>query len=54
MLGDQQASSYEDDNIVMIKTSPMHLTNALIFYFKYLLYILLDYALSLYELYEAI
>jgi hypothetical protein len=47
VFGGPQASSCEDANIVGSRQAPMHLTNAVVFYFEALAYILLDCALSL-------
>jgi hypothetical protein len=55
MFGDSQASSYEDtNNFIGSRKAPVDLTNALVFYFEALIYVLLDCALSLYELYDVI
>jgi hypothetical protein len=47
VFGGLQASSCEDANIIGSRQAPVHLINALIFYFEALLYVLLDCALSL-------
>jgi hypothetical protein len=46
-IGGPQASSGEDTNCCGSRQAPVHLTNALVFYFEALLYILLDCTLSL-------
>jgi hypothetical protein len=47
-FGDPQAPSVVDANIAFgSRQTPVHLTNTLVFYFKALIYILLDCALSL-------
>jgi hypothetical protein len=48
VLEGPQASSYEDtNNCLGLRQAPVHLTNALVFYFEALPYVLLDCALSL-------
>jgi hypothetical protein len=47
VFGGSQASSYDDANIVVIKVSPVHLTNVFVFYFESFTSCLRDYALSL-------
>jgi hypothetical protein len=48
--GGPRASSCDDANIFGSRQAPVHLPNSLVFYFEGLLYVLLDYALSLLEL----
>jgi uncharacterized membrane protein len=47
VFGCPQVSSCEEANIGGSRQAPLHLTNALIFYFEALLYILLGCTLSL-------
>jgi hypothetical protein len=46
MFGGPQASSCEDANIVVIKTSLMHLTLSLSFVYLYILFMILECALG--------